>query len=86
MNAHTDHPNLTSLGRFTAWVNAKWQAHRARRLEEETVVCLSEMDARLINDIGMDVDRLCELAPRMAEEKDEDRPIPSPHSRKDTWS
>jgi hypothetical protein len=70
MNSRMDRPLAGhrscpgSLGRLAAWVNAKWRARRARRLEEETVVCLSTMDAKLIHDIGMDVDRLSELTPR----------------------
>jgi hypothetical protein len=70
MNAHAHRPLVSrrsrprTLGRFTAWVNARWQARRVRRLEEETVVYLSTMDAKLINDIGMDIDRLSELTPR----------------------
>jgi hypothetical protein len=38
------------------------QARRARRLEEETVVCLSAMDSKLLNDIGMDIGTLGDLA------------------------
>lgn len=68
MNAHAHRPlarqqeSLSPLGKFTAWVNTKWQARRARRREEETVACLSAMDMKLLNDIGMDLDKLDELA------------------------
>jgi hypothetical protein len=64
MNAHANHSSSTALARLTAWVNARWRARRARRLEEETIVCLSAMDSKLINDIGMGIDRLDELTPR----------------------
>jgi hypothetical protein len=68
MNTHAHRPlsrqqeSLSPLGKFTAWVNTKWQAHRARRREEETVACLSGMDIKLLNDIGMDLGKLEELA------------------------
>ena len=68
MNAHAHRPlarhrpKHSPLGRFTAWVNTKWQAHRARRIEEETVVYLSAMDSKLLNDIGMDASTLADLA------------------------
>jgi hypothetical protein len=67
MNAHAHrplarrHPRHSPLVRFTAWVNTKWRAHRARRLEEETVVYLSAMDSKLLNDIGMDAATLADL-------------------------
>lgn len=68
MNAHAHRPlarrhsSPKPLGRFATWVNTKWQARRARRLEEETVACLSAMDARLLNDIGVDISKLGELS------------------------
>jgi uncharacterized protein YjiS (DUF1127 family) len=67
MNTHADRPlarshsNSTPLGRFAVWVAAKLRARRARRLEEETVACLSAMDTRLLNDIGVDIGKLSEL-------------------------
>lgn len=68
MNARAHRPfarrdsSHTPLGRFAAWVNTRWQARRARRLEEETVACLSTMDTKLLNDIGMDIGTLSDLA------------------------
>jgi hypothetical protein len=68
MNTHAHRPlarrqaNLTPLGRFAAWVNTRWQARRARRLEEETVACLSTMDVKLLNDIGVDFGKLGDAA------------------------
>jgi hypothetical protein len=68
MNAHAHRPlarrqsRYSPLGRFAAWVNTKRQARRARRLEEETVVYLSAMDTKLLNDIGMDAGTLTDLA------------------------
>jgi hypothetical protein len=68
MNAHAHRPlarrpsRHSPLGRLTAWVNTKWLARRARRLEEETVVYLSTMDSKLLNDIGMDIGTLADLA------------------------
>lgn len=68
MNAHAHRPlarrhsSPKPLGRFATWVNTKWQARRARRLEEETVACLSAMDARLLNDIGVDISKLGDLS------------------------
>jgi hypothetical protein len=68
MNAHAHRPlahtqsRHSPLGRFAAWVNTKWQARRARRLEEETVVYLCTMDSKLLNDIGMDIGTLADLA------------------------
>jgi hypothetical protein len=68
MNAHAHRPlarrrsRHSPLGRFAAWVNTKWQARRARRLEEQTVVYLSAMDSKLLNDIGMDATTLADLA------------------------
>jgi uncharacterized protein YjiS (DUF1127 family) len=68
MNAHAHRPLVrrqsrhSPLERFADWVNTKWQARRARRLEEETVVYLSAMDTKLLNDIGMDVGTLANLA------------------------
>jgi hypothetical protein len=68
MNAHAHRPlargqpKHSPLGKFTAWVNTRWQARRARRLEEETVVYLSAMDTKLLNDIGMDIGTLADLA------------------------
>ena len=92
MNAHAHRPLVNrrskprSLGRFTAWVNARWQARRVRRLEEETVVYLSTMDARLINDIGMDIDRLGELTPRPSDLTGKDTSVHPQHSKRDKRS
>jgi hypothetical protein len=68
MNAHAHRPlarrqaNATPLGRLASWVNTKWQARRARRIEEETVACLSTMDVKLLNDIGVDFGKLGDAA------------------------
>ena len=92
MNAHAHRPlagrhaNPSSLGKLAAWVNARWQARRARRLEEETVVCLSTLDAKLINDIGVDIDRLSELTPRMRDAANQNDPSPSEESSQDKRS
>jgi uncharacterized protein YjiS (DUF1127 family) len=66
MNTHANrprahHPSLSPMGRVAAWVSTKWRARRAHRLEEETVACLSAMDTKLLNDIGMDIGKLGEL-------------------------
>jgi hypothetical protein len=67
MNAHAHRPFVrrqpqhSPLERLATWVNTKWEARRARRLEEETVVYLSAMDTKLLNDIGMDVETLADL-------------------------
>jgi phosphoribosylamine-glycine ligase len=62
MNTHADRSNLTPLGRVATWVGTKLRARRARRLEEETVACLSTMDSRLRNDIGVAIGKLDDLS------------------------
>jgi hypothetical protein len=68
MNTRAHHPLLrrhsspTCMGKFAVWLSRKLQARRDRRLEEETVVCLSAMDTKLVNDIGVDIGKLDELA------------------------
>jgi hypothetical protein len=88
MNAHAHRPlarrhsRHSPLGRFALWVNTKWQAHRARRLEEETVVYLSAMDSKLLNDIGMDAAALADLAKqRSSEETTHIVPLPQSSRR-----
>jgi hypothetical protein len=85
MNAHANHSS-PMLARFATWVNTKWQARRARRLEEETVVYLSAMDAKLMNDIGMDIDRLGELTHQRPDAANENEPASSRHSSRDKRS
>ena len=92
MNAHANRPLAgrhscpASLGRLAAWVNAKWRARRVRRLEEETVVFLRAMDAKLVNDIGMDIDRLSELMPPMPGAANQNDPTRPHHSSRDKRS
>lgn len=62
MNTHADRSNLTPIGRVAAWVGTKLRARRARRLEEETVACLSAMDAKLLNDIGVGIGKFDDLS------------------------
>jgi hypothetical protein len=68
MNAQTSRPFVrqpsaqTPLSRVAAWVGRRLRARRARRLEEETVVCLSGMDTKLLNDIGVELGKLDELS------------------------
>lgn len=85
MNAHANRPlashhsRLTPLGKLTAWVITKCRARRARRLEEETVACLSAMDSKLLNDIGVDIGKLGELT---TQTPDVHAPTPSQHSNR----
>jgi hypothetical protein len=89
MNTHADRPlagrhsRLGPLGRFTAWASRRWQSRRARRLEEETVACLSAMDAKLLNDIGVDIGKLGELTTQAT---DVHTPTPLRHSNRRTRS
>ncbi|WP_162918865.1 hypothetical protein [Taklimakanibacter deserti] len=88
MNAHAHRPltrrpsSPKPLGRFAAWVNTKWRARRARRLEEETMACLSAMDAKLLNDIGMDIGKLGDLADEPAPANPVTAFPPSQHSNR----
>ncbi|MGE0239549.1 MAG: hypothetical protein AB7F09_04735 [Parvibaculaceae bacterium] len=92
MNAHAHRPltrhlsGTKPLGRFAAWVNAKRRARRARRLQEETVVCLSAMDAKLANDIGMDIDRLSEIAPETPDVTEDEGSAPPLNANLDKQS
>lgn len=54
------------LSRFTAWVNAKREARRARRIEEETIEFLRAMGPELRDDIGVDIGKLAESNPMPA--------------------
>ena len=86
MNAHTSRPFArphsaqTPLGRVAAWVGRRWRARRARRLEEETVACLSTMDSKLLNDIGVELGKLDELSGERPQVKAADAPRPSRHA------
>jgi hypothetical protein len=66
MNTHTERianarlAGRSPLGRLAAWVNAKRQARRARRIEEETIEFLRAMGPELRNDIGVDIGKLGE--------------------------
>lgn len=63
MSPHSDRPiALTSLAKVAAWVGARWQVHRARRQEEETVACLGAMDTKLRDDIGAQISQFDELS------------------------
>ena len=58
MNTHV-HSRLASrspFGRFTAWVNARREARRARRIEEESIEFLRAMGPKLRDDIGVDIE------------------------------
>jgi hypothetical protein len=46
--------------RFAAWVNAKREARRARRLEEETIEFLRAIGPELRHDIGVDISKFGE--------------------------
>lgn len=46
--------------RFTAWVNIKREARRARRIEEETIEFLRAMTPELRDDIGVDIGKFNE--------------------------
>jgi hypothetical protein len=76
-------PRHSPLGKFADWVNTKWQARRARRLEEETVVYLNAMDSKLLNDIGMDIGTLTDRASEpSSEEATNIVTLPKPSTRR----
>jgi hypothetical protein len=64
MNTHAErivHSRLASrspFGRFTAWVNARREARRVRRIEEESIEFLRAMGPKLRDDIGVDIENL----------------------------
>ena len=66
MNTHAErvaHSRLASrspFSRLTAWVGAKREARRARRIEEETMEFLRLMTPKLRDDIGVDFGKLAE--------------------------
>lgn len=49
---------LSPLSKFARWMNARWEARRARQDEEKAVDLLRRMGPRLINDIGVDITKL----------------------------
>ncbi len=69
MNTHVERQisshlsGLSPLSRLTAWVNAKWEARRARRSEEEAVDLLRAMEPKLLDDIGVDITKLGQAEP-----------------------
>jgi hypothetical protein len=69
MNIHAEHRHAAQqtgpFGRLAARISAIWQARRARRMEEETVVCLSTIQPRLLNDIGIETGTLYEHNPNL---------------------
>jgi hypothetical protein len=69
MNIHAEHRHASQqtgpFGRLAARVSAIWQARRARRMEEETVVCLSTIEPRLLHDIGIETGTLYERNPNL---------------------
>ncbi len=69
MNIHAER-HLAShrhrpFGRVAAWVGARLRARRARRMEEQTLVCLSTIEPKLLNDIGADMSSLNERNPHV---------------------
>jgi hypothetical protein len=46
------------LSKLAIWVSTKWRARRARRIEEETLLSLSALEPKLLNDIGLDIGNL----------------------------
>lgn len=86
MNAHIGRPFVrqplaqTSLNRVAAWVGRRLRARRARRLEEETVACLSGMDTKLLNDIGVALGKLDELSGERPQVKSAETPRPTRHA------
>lgn len=72
MNAHverlvsTGRSGLTPLSKFAAWMNAKWEARRARRTQEEAIDFLRAMEPKLLEDIGVDINKLGKPAPVIA--------------------
>jgi len=55
---HSRLASLSPFGRFTAWVNARREARRARRIEEESIEFLRAMGPKLRDDIGIDIKNL----------------------------
>jgi len=66
MNTHAERiansrlAGRSPFSRFTAWVNAKREARRARRIEEETIEFLWAMAPELRDDIGVDIGKFAE--------------------------
>ena len=46
------------LGRASAWLSAKWKAHRDRMIEKEAIAYLRSLDRSVLEDIGVDVNNL----------------------------
>jgi hypothetical protein len=73
MNTHAErivHSRLASRAPFswlTTWVNARWEARRARRFEEETMEFLRLMTPKLRDDIGVDFGKLAESRETLAD-------------------
>jgi hypothetical protein len=66
MNAHAVRPASSCfgpLGKFARWVNTRWHARRARLREEDALLYLSELEPRLLNDIGVNFNRLSGCVP-----------------------
>ena len=71
MNIRANRPLAPSLSgrtpfcRLVAWVSARWQVHRARQMEERTVVSLAAIEPKLLNDIGVEMGNLHERNPHL---------------------
>jgi hypothetical protein len=70
-NRHVVAHHSGPFGRVAAWVSARMRARRTRRMEEETVVCLSTIEPRLLNDIGVETRTLHERHPQLAASSEE---------------
>lgn len=69
MNAHAARPTASCfgpLGKFARWVNTRWHARRARLREEDALLYLSELEPKLLNDIGVNFNRLGGCGPTSA--------------------
>jgi len=67
MNSHPNRPPVqqsspSPMGGIAACVRTRWRAHRARRMEEDAMLCIRAMDTRLLNDIGLDIGEIGELS------------------------
>jgi hypothetical protein len=64
-NRHVVAHHSGPFGRIAAWVSARMRARRTRRMEEETIVCLSTIEPKLLNDIGVETGNLHERNPHL---------------------
>ena len=70
-NRHVVAHHSSPFGRIAGWVSARMRARRTRRMEEETIVCLSTIEPKLLNDIGVETGTLHDRHPKLAASADD---------------